>query len=101
MQLLTVTKELDRLQAENIGLQAQVDRLTKRFQPMWPTIIEANTEALADTYAYSLIGCCDHIQTACICLATTNEEMKKEIEIVRSTLPNPMEIHPCSFESKM
>jgi len=68
---------------------------------MWSTVVEANTKAPVDMFADSLIGCYDHIQTVCIHLATTNEEMKKKLEIVRSALPHPMEIYARSIESKM
>jgi len=68
---------------------------------MWPTVVEANTEELTDMSACSLIDCCNHIQTACIRLATTNAEMKKKLEIVRSVVPDPVLIYARSVESEM
>ena len=96
-----VTEEHYHLWWENADLQAEVDQVTWQFRSLWPIIIDANKEALTEITTCTFINCCDHIRAACSNLVATNADMKRKLEMVRSTLPNPREIYTRTIEGKI
>lgn len=64
-------------------------------------IVDANTKVPMDITTCTQVSYCDHIQAACSNLVATNADMKKNLETVRSTLLDPVEISTRIVEGKI
>lgn len=75
--------------------------MTKKFRSLWLKITNVSTKAPKDIATCTLANCYDHIQATCSSRVAKNTDMKNNLETLRSTLPDPIEIYARMVNEKI